>query len=139
MNLENIVAVSGLSGLFRMVANRTNGLIVEELDSGKTKFVSARKHQFSPLESIGVYTDDGETADLREVFTKMLEKIDSNPPIDSNAPPKDLHEYFGNVVPNYDRDKVYISDIKKIVKWFSILQEQGILDQDDNSPAGEEE
>lgn len=140
MNLENIVAVSGLPGLFRMTANRTNGLIVEELNSGKTKFVSARRHQVTPLESIGIFTDDGETADLKEVFKAMLENIDAHPPVEHSAPPNELHEYFGKVLPNYDRDKVYTSDIKKVVKWFSVLQQQDMLTlDDDDSPADEEE
>ncbi len=140
MNLENIVAVSGLPGLFRMAANRTNGLIVEELNTGKSKFVSARRHQVTPLESIGIFTDDGETADLREVFQAMLTQVEAHPPVEHTAPPNELHEYFGNVLPNYDRDKVYTSDIKKVVKWFGILQQHDLLNlTDDDSPADEEE
>lgn len=59
MNLDKLVAVSGMSGVYRMSANRSNGLIVEEIPTGKLKFASVRKHQFTPLESIGIYTDDG--------------------------------------------------------------------------------
>ena len=61
MNLEKLVAVSGMSGLYRMAANRSNGLIIEDIKSGKRSFASARKHQFTPLESIAIYTDDGDS------------------------------------------------------------------------------
>ncbi len=140
MNLENVIAVTGMSGLYRMAANRANGLIIEELGSGKRKFAPARKHQFTPLESIGIYTDDGDTTDLKNVFTKMLEQYPENPLIHTEATPKELHEYFAKILPNYDRDKVSTGDIKKIVKWFGILQSQGMLTPDQNNrPADEEE
>lgn len=140
MNLENVIAVTGMSGLYRMAANRANGLIVEELGSGKRKFAPARRHQFTPLESIGIYTNDGDTTDLKNVFSKMQEQINSHPLVDSDAPPKELHEYFANVLPNYDRDKVNTGDIKKIIKWFGILNDQGMLSSEtDDSAAGEEE
>jgi hypothetical protein len=139
MNLEKIVAVSGLPGLYRMTANRANGLIVEELDSGKTKFVSARRHQVTPLESIGIFTDDGETADLKEVFKAMLDNMEEHPPVAHTARAEELHEYFASVLPNYDRDNVYTSDIKKVVKWFGILNQHDMLSLDDDSPADEEE
>ncbi|MBK7872475.1 MAG: DUF5606 domain-containing protein [Saprospiraceae bacterium] len=140
MNLEKIIAVTGMSGLYRMAANRANGLIVEELDSGKRKFAPARKHQFTPLESIGIYTDNGDTTDLKNVFSSMLAKLDEHPPVNADVSAKEVHEYFGKILPNYDRDKVSTGDIKKIVKWFAILQEQGMLSSEtQDSPAEEEE
>ncbi|MBX2876970.1 MAG: DUF5606 domain-containing protein [Saprospiraceae bacterium] len=127
MNLENLIAVSGLPGLYKMAANRGNGLIIEDLASGKKRFASARKHQFTPLESIGIYTDDGDTTELKNVFGAMLEKAESNPPVKASASPADLNNYFSEILPNYDRDRVLIGDIKKVIKWFNYLNDKGLL------------
>jgi len=127
MNIENLIAVSGMSGIYRMAANRNNGLIVEDLDTGKRKFAPARRHQFTPLESIGVYTDDGDTVELKYVFRNILQQKDDNPPVEPNASPGALREYFADVLPNYDRDKVHLGDIKKIIKWFHFLNARGYL------------
>lgn len=135
MNLDNLVAVSGMPGIYRMVANRNNGLIIEDLNNGKRKFASARKHQFTPLESIAIFTDDGDSIEIKEVFGRMIEQIEDNPPIDANAKPDDLHEYFTDILPNYDRDKVMTGDIKKVVKWFTFLNTKGLLE----STSAEEE
>ncbi len=139
MNLEKLVAITGMSGVYRMVANRTNGLIIEELDSGKRKFVPARGHQFTPLESIGIYTQDGETTELKNVFANMLAQMDSNPPISPDASTKELQAYFAQVLPEYDRDRVRIGDIKKTIKWFGILNSNGMLQAEATPPASEEE
>lgn len=139
MNLEKLVAITGMSGIYRMVANRTNGLIIEELDSGKRKFVPARGHQFTPLESIGIYTQDGETTDLKNVLVSMLEQVESNPPVSPEASNKELQAYFAQVLPEYDRDRVRISDIKKMIKWFGILYQNGMLQSTEATPTANEE
>lgn len=139
MNLEKLVAITGMSGIYRMVANRTNGLIIEELDSGKRKFVPSRGHQFTPLESIGIYTQDGETTELKNVFTNMLAQLETNPPISPDAPNKELQAYFAQVLPEYDRDRVRIGDIKKTIKWFGILNSNGMLLAEATPSASEEE
>ncbi len=128
MKLDEFVAVSGLPGVFKMVANRSNGLIVENIETGKRKFAPTRRHQFTPLASIGIYTDGPEdTLELKEVFRSMLEKITSNPPVSHNSDGKTLAEYFRAVMPDYDEDRVSIGDIKKVVKWFSFLNAKGLL------------
>lgn len=126
MNLDKLVAVSGMSGVYRMSANRSNGLIVEEIPTGKLKFASVRKHQFTPLESIGIYTDDGDTAALKEVFGKMLEQVSENPPVDPSSDTQTLFEYLAKVLPNFDRDRVHAGDVKKLIRWFSFLHEHGL-------------
>lgn len=139
MNLEKLVAITGLPGIHRMVANRTNGLIIEELETKKRKFVPSRGHQFTPLESIGIYTQDGETTELKNVFANMLAQKDEYPPVDADASTAELHAYFAQVLPEYDRDRVRISDMKKMVKWFGILLENGMLQTEATPPAKEEE
>lgn len=139
MNLENLIAVSGMSGIYRMAANRNNGLIIEDLDSGKRKFAPARRHQFTPLESIGIYTDDGDTVELKTVFRNMLQQIADNPPVSPAAKTETLKEYFADVLPNYDREKVHLGDIKKVIKWFHFLDERGYLTLDTQENQEEEE
>lgn len=126
MNLKDLIAVSGISGVFRIAGNRNNGLIIEDLDTGKKKFAPARRHQFTPLESIAIYTDDDST-ELAKVFSNMLEQIEDNPPINPNAKPDDLREYFTDVLPDFDRDQVSSGDIKKVIKWFNFLHERNLL------------
>ena len=128
MNLEKLIAVSGLPGLYRMAANRSNGLIVEDLETGKRRFASARKHQFTPLESIAIFTDDGESVALKKVFGNMKEQLEDNPPVDSGSSASDLYDYFADVLPNYDPDRVHPGDIKKVIKWFTSLHSSGLLD-----------
>ena len=142
MNLEKLVAVSGMPGVYKTIATRNNGIIIEDLDSGKRRFASARKHQFTPLESVGIYTDDGDTSELKKVFQNILDQISDNPIVDHNSDPKVLHEYFSDILPNYDKDKVHIGDIKKVIKWFNFLNGKGFLNQateEEKSKTEEEE
>lgn len=128
MKLDRIIAISGRSGLFRMASNSNTGLIVEDLDNGKRSFVSGRLHQFTPLESISIYTTTEEaTVELKTVFANMLAQEAENPPVAQNADPAAIRTYFIAVLPEHDRDKVLISDIKKILKWYGFLKERNML------------
>ncbi|MCI4647186.1 DUF5606 domain-containing protein [Phaeodactylibacter sp.] len=137
MNLEQLIAVSGLSGIYRMAANRSNGLIIEDVQSGKRRFASSRKHQFTPLESISIFTDDGDSMELKKVFRNMKQQQEDNPPPAASAKSEELHEYFAEVLPTYDRDRVFNGDIKKVIKWFNYLDEAGMLS--DSAESDEEE
>jgi hypothetical protein len=127
MNLEALVAVSGMQGLYKVVGNRSNGLIIEDLDTGKRKFAPARVHQFSPLESISIYTYQDATP-LKDIFAKMKATRDTNPPVPFNAPNDELADYFRSIVNDYDEDKVKISDIKKVIRWFEFLNDRKLLE-----------
>ncbi len=128
MNIDEYVAVSGKPGLFRMVNNKSNGMVVENLDNGKVSFASLRKHNFNPIASIGIYvTTEEDTLNLKEVFIKMLEGIDKNPVPSSKASNDELTAYLAKVLPEYDKERVYPSDIKKLVKWFSFLNDKKLL------------
>ena len=129
MNLDKLVAISGRSGIYKMAANRQNGLIVQDLDNGKRFFAPSRKHQFTPLESISIYTNDHEsTAELKHVFDSMLAQIDRNPPVSSKSNSKEIKNYFEQILPDFDQDKVLVSDIKKLIKWFNFLNERQLLE-----------
>lgn len=139
MKIKGLVAVSGLPGLFKMVANRSNGLIIEDLANGKRRFASVRQHQFTPLESIGIYTNDGETSELKNVFQSMLDKLETVAlPALADTGDK-LHQYFAQILPDYDRDRVHTGDIKKAVKWFTHLHDLGFTLMEEDEEESEEE
>ncbi len=123
MKLEDLIAVSGLPGLYKMAGNRPNGLIIEDLDTGKRKFASMRKHQFSPLETIAIFTNQ-DSVSLVEVLKKMYDQKSHTPPVSSKASADDLRSYFEAIVPDHDHYRVYPKDIKKIIKWFTFLDDR---------------
>ncbi len=134
MKIKNIVAVSGLAGLYKLVATKNNGLIVGDLDTGKSRFCSIRNHQFTPMETVSIYTEE-DTIIIKDVFAKMLEIIENYPVPAANASHKELQAYFEVIIPDYDRDKVYHSDMKKVIKWFNFLNERGYLSaEEDTTP-----
>ncbi len=126
MKLKNIIAVSGHPVLMKLVSSRNNGLILKDPTSGKTNFFSVRSHQFTPLETVGIYTMS-DTIELNIVFGKMLEQLSTNPPISPKSANPELMNYFASVIPDFDRDRVYPGDVKKVIKWFNSLNELGYL------------
>ncbi|MBT8189858.1 MAG: DUF5606 domain-containing protein [Saprospiraceae bacterium] len=126
MNLEPFVAVSGVGGILKLVTSRNNGLILESLENGKTRFYSVRKHQFTPLGTVAIYTLE-DTIALRDVFEKMLEQYEENPPVSPKAEQYKIEEYFESIIPDYDEDRVSINDMKKVIKWFNFMNERGLL------------
>ena len=108
--------------------------------SKKRDRLPGRLHQFTPLESIGIYvTTEEETAPLKEVFRTMLQQLEANPLPASNAPDTQYKEYFAAVLPTYDREMVKVSDMKKAVKWFSFLNDNGLVTTEDPAEASAEE
>ncbi len=124
--LKDIVAISGMSGLFNIAAQREDGLIVTVLGEDKKQFVSNRKYIFTPLDNITVYTS-GEGLELKEVFRRMKEKAAIHTPPGKKASKADLESYFAEIVPDYDRDQVYQSDMRKIIKWYVLLDSQNLI------------
>ena len=127
MNIENLVSISALPGLHKIIANRDNGLIVEDLETGKTRFCSSRKHQFSPMETIAIFTDDDDSEKLEVIFQSMMDQKAKNPIPAPNGSSADLKSYFEKILPNYDKDKVHVSHIKKVIKWYNQLDKTGLL------------
>ena len=141
MNLKDFVVVSGLPGVQKLVSTKNNGMLVSDIDTGKVRFASIRKHQFSPLETISMYTDDDDSVELKVVFKHMLEQLNDNPPPTAKASSDDHRAYFTKILPNHDRDQVHISDIKKAVRWFNFLHERGLLSvsEEERDEKGSEE
>ena len=122
MEYGKIIAITGLPGLFELMSSKNDGAIVRSLDDKSSRFVSSRVHNFSHLESIEVFTT-GENVNLSEVFQAM-EKSDAKIPDGKDA--KEIKAYFEKVYGDLDFDRVYNSDMKKMVKWFNSLKENEV-------------
>jgi hypothetical protein len=118
MEYSKLISVTGLPGLFELVGSKTDGAIVRNLEDKTTKFVSSRIHNFSHLESIEVYTQR-ENVNLVEVLQAMNTSTEKLP---DEKDAKAVTAYMKKVYPDMDFDRVYASDMKKMVKWFSILK-----------------
>lgn len=133
MEYNKLVSITGLSGLFELVASKADGGIVRSLEDKSTKFVSSRQHSFSHLESIEIYTT-GENVNLVDILNAMKESKEKRP--DANDT-KALKAYFQKVYPTIDFERVYNSDMKKMVKWLSLLEANNIEIKLSEAPAEE--
>ncbi len=122
MEYSKIVAVTGLPGLYELLNSKTDGAIVRSLDDKTTKFVSSRVHNFSQLESIEVFTKR-ENVNLVEILKAIDTSKEKLPDEKDNLA---LKNYFSKVYPDLDFDRVYSSDLKKMIKWFSVLKSNNI-------------
>ena len=122
MEYNKVVAVTGMPGLYELVNSKTDGAIVRSLEDNSTKFASSRIHSFSQLESIEVYTVR-DNVNLVEIFHAMDKAGGSLPDGKDNGL---LKKYFEKTYPDLDFERVYASDLKKMVKWFEILKKQDI-------------
>ena len=126
MELKDILAISGQPGLFRYVARSSNGVIVESLADGR-RMNSSGTAKISALAEIAIYTETEELP-LWQVFEKFYAYTDGKPTIDAKSDAVLLKKTFGEVVPDYDRDRVHVSDMKKVVSWFNLLVGAGMTD-----------
>lgn len=126
MEYKEMVSVTGEPGLYQLVSSKSDGAVVRSLDGKMTKFIPSRNHHFTPLESIEVFTT-GENVLLSEVF-KSMQKNESDYPIPSmGEEAKTIKAYFSHVFPTLDEERVYQSDLKKMLKWYPQLKDAGLL------------
>lgn len=130
--LETILAISGKPGLFKLVSRGNNNLIVETLDAQKKRFPAFAADKIISLADIAMYTDEKEVP-LREVLNNIKAKESGKATsIDYRKASKDeLYAFLGEVLPNFDGDRIYPSDIKKLIQWYNILVENGLTDFDE--------
>lgn len=124
--LKGILAISGQSGLFKMITESKNSIIVESLDTGK-RMPAYSTSKISALEDIAIYTET-EDVPLKDVFKAIYDKEDGGEAISHKSSANELKSYFEEVLPEYDKDRVYVSDIKKVIQWYNILHEKDMLD-----------
>ncbi len=122
MDFKDIMSISGLPGLFSLVASKANGIVVKSMEDGKTQFVSSRIHGISSLDNISVYLAGDETISLRNVLATMKNQETAIPLPDAKSDAAALKEYFKKILPDYDEERVHLSDMKKMVKWYHLLK-----------------
>lgn len=125
MELKEIAAISGKGGLFRVLKPTRSGVIVESMDDSKNKIVAGTNYRISILKEISVYTTSQEgSIPLEEVLFRIKEEFGDDPGVNSSSDGEELRAFIKHIVPEYDEERVYPSDIKKIVSWYSTLLKQ---------------
>ena len=122
MTLAEIATITGKGGLFRVVAPTKSGVILESLDEAKTKMVATPSHRLSLLNEISIYTTTKEgTVPLADVLKKINKEFGDDPGVDTNSDSGELQSFLKSILPDYDEERVYVSDIKKLVRWYEII------------------
>ncbi|MCK9305140.1 MAG: DUF5606 domain-containing protein [Bacteroidales bacterium] len=135
-DLKKIISVSGQQGLFRFVSQAKSGVIAESLTDKKRSLFGINS-RVTALSDISIYTEDKEMP-LREVLIRIREKLsDGDAPIHGSSPEK-LREFFADVIPDYDRDKFYVSHMKKVAEWYNILKQYASLEFESDGQPEEE-
>lgn len=135
IKFSEIVSIGGMPGLFRLLNQKADGIIVHSLDDDKAVFVSGRKHGFTALESIAMYLKNDDTTELQKVLLNVENQSAAFPAPDSNAPNDQLKSWFEKILPDYDQERVHISDIKKLIRWYGILKQKNLLPKPEETKA----
>lgn len=134
MDLKEIMSVSGQSGLYRYISQGRNGIIVESFSDNKRSFVNASS-KVSSLEDIAIFTSEEEVP-LKQVLKSIFEHENGGPAPDPKSSPEELKAYMEKILPSYDHERVYVSDIKKLVTWYNTLLSLNMLSFEEE-PAAE--
>ena len=140
MELRTVLSIAGKPGLFHLIAHRKNGVVVESLIDGQRTSIPATAN-VSSLGDIAIYTYEEEVP-LREVFKAMAEVTEGKEALSHKSSKNELEDFVGEVLPKFDQERVYASDIKKVVQWFNILVKNdllSILDAEESTEATAEE
>ena len=123
MELKDLASISGKGGLYKVLRPGKGGMILESLDDAKAKVVVGPDAKVSLLDEISIYvrTKEG-TTPLGDVFRKIKKEFDADLGVDGNSDPVELKAFMKAVLPLYDEDRVYVSDIKKLVKWYQLIR-----------------
>ncbi len=137
MDLSKILSISGRPGLYKHIAQSKNSVVVESLTDGKrsSAFIT---EQISSLNDISVFTT-GEDIKLEDVFKQIYDYTKGEKAISHNVKPEELKSFFKEAVPEYDEDRVYVSDIKKMIKWYNILSDAGLMTFEKEEPEKKED
>lgn len=136
IDLTGFISISGQPGLFKIVAQSKNGIIVEGLtDKKRLNIYSSTK--VSTLSDISMFTT-GDDKPIDEIMTNISEKEKGGPAIDNKADDKAIEKYFGEVLPDYDKDRVYVSNMRKLFSWYNALQSTGNLKEKEENKEGDD-
>ena len=129
-DLKELAAISGQSGLFRLLKPARHGVLVESLDAKAARSLAPASNKVSLLSEIGIYSQDSDdTVPLTEVFENSHQKYGANVPVTSKSPEAELTSFLAEVLPEYDRERVYLSDIKKLVTWYGIVSQNLLYEE----------
>ncbi len=137
MDLKGILSIGGYSGLYKLIKQTKNGFVVESL-TDKKRMQAFATSKISTLEDIAIYTETGEVS-LKDVFKKIFEKENGKKTISHKSSADELKNLFAEVLPDYDRDRVYVSDIKKVINWYNQLVELNLIDLKEDEEEKEDE
>jgi hypothetical protein len=137
MNLKDILAISGEGTLFKFIAQGKNAVIVENLETGR-RISAGATAKVSALDEIAIFTT-GEDMPLGKVMDLIWEKENGGETLSHKLPDTELKQYFATVMPDYDRDRVYTSDIKKVLHWYNILHKLSLLVKEEEKPVEPED
>lgn len=135
MNLAGIIAISGKPGLYKVIAQGKNTIIVESIED-KKRVPAYATDRISALDDISIYTYDDDKP-LREIFTDIFKKENGGATISHKEEAKKMHAYLLEILPNFDQDRVYPSDIKKLFQWYNLLHKAGELKLEEEAPKAE--
>ena len=142
MEFKDIASVSGKGGLFKIVKPTRAGVILESLDGKNQRFVAGIQQRVSVLNEISIYTTTQEgSVPLEDVFKKIYEEFGRDTGLESSADGEELKAFLKHILPEYDTERVYVSDIKKIISWYSVILEQfpDLLTKAKSEPKSESE
>lgn len=123
--LKEILSISGKPGLYKMISNSSNAIIVESLLDGK-RFPAYSNSKIIALEDISIYTED-EDMPLKTVLKRIQEKENGAATLNHKEPTEKIIAYFGEIIPEYDKERVYVSDMRKIIQWYNLLVGKQLL------------
>ncbi len=126
MDLTEILSIGGKPGLYKMLSQTKNGLIVQSLGQDKKRIPVYASDKVSTLEEISIFTYD-EDMPLKEVFQQIYEKLEAKEAISHKSSPDEMKAFMEKVLPNYDKERVYVSDIKKLIQWYNILLSENLI------------
>ncbi|WP_018477191.1 DUF5606 family protein [Pontibacter roseus] len=139
IDLRQVAAIAGMSGLYRIVKPTRNGVIVESLSDNPTRMVAQARHRMSLLDEISIYTTDEETTvPLAEVMDRIHQKYNGELPLSEKPSDDELKDFMAEVLPEYDEDRVYVSDMKKLANWYTIVSKHLEFSPAADEAAGEE-
>lgn len=123
MKIADIATVSGKGGLYKVLAPTKSGVILESLDDAKARMVATTSHRLSLLNEISIYTTTKEgNIPLEDVLKKVQKDFGDDPGVDANSDSEELKAFMKSVLPEYDEDRVYTSDIKKLIRWYGLIR-----------------
>ena len=142
MDYSEILSISGLPGLYKLVSHNKNGIFVESIENGNKKFISSLNSKVVSLDNVSIYTNE-DSIEMKEVFKRMTDQAEKQPVVDPKASNDELKNYFETIIPEYDEERVYTSDMKKVIKWYNLLKAKDLLsfeeDEEQTKPEKKEE